>query len=742
VELYTNFKQYTFLYSIKYLTCMTVSTILDFPSNISQITTGLFDPLTKLLITGHENGSVLTWNIDDGSYEKLLSSKTDVRTISASENGHISVGYRSGSFFIVNLADGEVKYSQIPGDNRFNRIWNSVWIDNDDIILTSTYGKIRVVELENLEVKNETLIRGHLHSIFALDKYNGYIISGDWNGDIFIWEYNSGEYTQVQKLGVLGTIQDISWRNENGFAVICDTGKIFYFEKKSAEEKTWRLVVQLDITVGGGSCIDINQDGTAIFGGNKENIIQYDIQSNQTKIINIKSSIKIISENDDVYILTLNGLYHFKKKDIEIDDELIKYRFVKIGLLGTSQTGKTTFCNWVSHDAVEKMPSTFGKKIWRWDLDDNKKIIFHDHGGQETVMETFLPTLKDTDVILFFFKKIQKETFFRAKELYDKIKYDLPETIKTYFVQTFIDQDLNDLLGIPLEKMIKDKEIPYIINVSPLEKIGLKEFEDAVLNEIKWDETKLIIETPYIQEIENLIIEITKTGYPSYDFYRFKSMLEEKIGYPITIHHLEFLLSEYTNQGIIEYYPKVIKEIIFNDTILNELRTNVPNYINANNGFININDLISYFGKKNYIAILDEMYKKFKLSIHDGDKRIFPVFLSDNELELEKIYIDNLSLSEKNTLKIGYKRIDLYNLIQFFSDVRLQCHRINKREGLFKWDVNAYIYYRFDEKKSVFDDDHIIITYIIAGSNLKMQERLEYSFKEIIDSLYGPIQGD
>ena len=33
-----------------------------------------------------------------------------------------------------------------------------------------------------------------------------------------------------------------------------------------------------------------------------------------------------------------------------------------------------------------------------------RRIIFHDHGGQETVLGTYLPFLTDSDIILIFFQ--------------------------------------------------------------------------------------------------------------------------------------------------------------------------------------------------------------------------------------------------------------------------------------------------------------------------------------------------
>ena len=79
-------------------------------------------------------------------------------------------------------------------------------------------------------------------------------------------------------------------------------------------------------------------------------------------------------------------------------------------------------------------------------------------------------------------------------------------------------------------------------------------------------------------------------------------------------------------------------------------------------------------------------------------------------------------------------------VITNISSKLIRIKKDDNKEGFFKWDLNAYIYYKFEEDTTIFGDNNLIITYIIAGNNLKMRKRLELSFNAIIDSSYGPIK--
>ena len=93
--------------------------------------------------------------------------------------------------------------------------------------------------------------------------------------------------------------------------------------------------------------------------------------------------------------------------------------------------------------------STFGKSIRSLNIpsEENieKRLIFHDHGGQEAVLETFIPFIKDSDIILIFFKQIDIGTYRVAKDILNEMNLHLDINTKIFFVQTFTDHELNQI---------------------------------------------------------------------------------------------------------------------------------------------------------------------------------------------------------------------------------------------------------------------------------------------------------
>jgi hypothetical protein len=75
--------------------------LLDLPADVPAITTEVMLNDEKTLITGHENGDVICWNLQDGSHKKILSFSTSVKTISYNDDDdEILIGYYSGGLYL------------------------------------------------------------------------------------------------------------------------------------------------------------------------------------------------------------------------------------------------------------------------------------------------------------------------------------------------------------------------------------------------------------------------------------------------------------------------------------------------------------------------------------------------------------------------------------------------------------------------------------------------------------------
>lgn len=715
-----------------------------FPKDFPPVTTGILLVGKNTLITGHENGFLVKWDLKDSSYIILHESDSPVTTISYSGGKKIAVGYHSGGLYVVELdKDHQIETLRSPKYSVNSRVWNTLWPNNNNLLLTSTYGEITPFWESNGKWKEEFMeLKGHSHSIFGIGSINGkYIASGDYKGNIIVWEFKDNEYRQVQRLGVVGNIQDIYWHNEERFAAITRTGKIYLIERESKDRKTWQTVVEVDVADYRGVCVNISEDGKTIFAGTKGELIQFDLPSYQSETTRIKDIKRIFSSGNQTYILTGKGLYVFENRPVEIKRELINYRFVKVSLLGHTQTGKTTFCKRILYGNIDNTYSTYGKRIFNWKLkeeDIERRIIFHDHGGQETVLDTFIPFIFDSDIILIFYKQIDKTTFNRSLAILNEVREKVSPNVPVYFIQTFIDHKLDDIPHGILDSLIENGEIEDFVKMSPKDNIGFAEFEEKVLKKINWDQARIMIQSPYVAGISKTLSVLRNKNYPVVLFDVFKQTYQEVIGEKVSEGHLRFLMEDYTNQGVIEYYPDISELIILDDENFNKMRTDIPIYADHMGGIVNINDLMKKFENEIFLAILDEMYLQSEIAIKNGDLRIFPHKLPQKPLEIQAEYKTDLDNQEPLELFVDYQDIKIGRLVELFSELHLQCIGLTKNEGLFAWEKNAYVYYFIQEKRKGAFEKYIRFSFWVGGEKEKTKERLRREAINAIERLFGP----
>lgn len=630
-----------------------------------------------------------------------------------------------------------------PRYTKYWRVWRTLWFAKDNLLMTSTYGEVKSYKFETNEEWEEIDLMGHSHSVFGIDSINSkYIVTGDYRGNLIIWEFKDDNFETIQMLGVIGTVQDICWYNENNFAVINKAGKIYLIESAGKEEKQWQVAVEVDVANTNGVCIEITDDGETVFAGTSAEIIQFDRSSQQAETTFTRNLSRIYTFREQIYYLNKQGLYAFERRPVEIKKELINYRFNKISLLGHTGTGKTTFCNGLIYGDIDNIYSTFGKKILNWELNGDgskKRIIFHDHGGQETVLDTFIPFLKDSDIIMIFYKQTDKTTFDRALEILDEIQEKIGDSIKIYLTQTFVDHKLNEIPEDIAMRLIKDKRIFDIIKMSPKEKIGFDEFKEKILDKIDWDNSRIMIQSPYIDGISKTFAIIHEKDYPVIAFDEFKWIYQDTINQTISARHLKFLLEDYTNQGIIEYYPNISNLIIFNDDTFNKMRTEIPILVDHLDGIVSIDYLKEKFDIEELLEILDEMYLQSRIAIKNGDLRIFPHKLSEKPIKIPEEYKEDLIKEESLDIYVNFQKIEIDRLIELLSELNLQCIDVTKNEGLFAWEKNAYVYYFMQEDRRGIFERYIKFVYTIGGNKQRTKERLEKEFSTIIERLYGPV---
>lgn len=712
-----------------------------------NVTAGLYIPEKNLLITGHSYGVVLIHEIDTGINKEILRIPGGrITSISMSPHMNISIGSQTGALFSFALTDTQNIVELIPPSySKSSRIWTSTWVSEKTLLVGSTYGKLIRIKTDEDEEEDFYRFGGHEHSIFGLDKTdNKYVVSGDYRGRVLVWKTNS-ELEKIQAFEIGECVQDIAWFKDQALAIVTKPGTIHYFESTDEEnEGPLRWMYKVNLATGYGQCIAFSEDGTSIYAGTSKEIIQFDLDTLSASHIPEKNVVHIYMRNSRMNVLTSDALLEYEIAPVDIEIEYVKFKHIKISLLGYTGVGKSTLCNRLITGESGSEKSTFGKKLWTWiprKIDDLEcRIVLHDHGGQDSVLGTYLPFLYDSDIILILYKKTDRLTFERAVSALDALEGTFPDMPRVIFVQTFIDHDLDDIEAKSiLDEMIRTGRITRQIDVSPTTGKGLDNLKKHLQDLIDWDTSRIVIKSEIAKRVQDLIFEVASEGVAQISLDTLRLKYHKKFGEPILWYHLQFLLRNLTSEGIIEYHPGILDSVIINDPNYNILRSKIPIYVRNNHGIVSFKALMSEFRKApEFVDVLDEVYIQYGLCIKNDDIRIYPELLEDLPVSLPKTL---RNLMRSNTINRTHvfqpmKRL-FYPIIQRLSELNLQCVTASKKGGIFSWKENAVIYYTLTDKPDEFTGDRLHATWYIGGRKKDVCLRLNEEFERILISLLG-----
>ena len=719
-----------------------LSHLVKFPKESPVATTGVFFPAKGMLVTGHENGVVVLWDLSKGGEpRKLFECSSKIETISSSPKDEWVLGSHAGDI-VVFSPDGRPTVVELPTYEVHSRIWKSVWLNENAFAVSSTYGEIRLF-VRSGEQWIPTRLQGHTDSVFGLGKSSsGLLTTGDYYGNILVWAPKDGSYTAVQKIKIQSGTEDLTWLKDDVFAAINRAGKIYLFERAVDQEYNWKSVYEVKDATSFGTSVNITEDGKTVFAGTTTEVIQFDIETQQVDSIGISGTRKIFSSGDDVFVLTSYGLQHFKRRPVEVRPDLIKYKYFKIGLVGHTGVGKSTLCNFVTTGSPGDLISTIGKKIWNWELPkDNsleKRLILHDHGGQETVLSTFLPFLLDSDIVLILWQQNDVTTLKKALQVYDELEPKLADRVKVFFVQTHIDEKMGEFDEGTIEELIKKGKITDNLKVCPKDGKGVEELKASVLKEISWDNARIIVQTVNANGVLQTIMALQEKNVTTISLEQFVEHYEKITGLRISKTHLKFLLRDYSNQGIIEYNPEILDLIIFNEPEYNRLKTDIPIHVMKKNGIVTVQELSSEFKDSRFLPVIDAMYLKYRIAIENFEQRIFPELLSEKPIEISEKFADYLKETPTNTKLLLDQKIDTERLLEALSELKLRCIDASKRSGLFSWEENALIYYSFERTGNFFDKFFVRCDYRVGGKKKQICDRLNGEFVSVVERLFGP----
>lgn len=718
------------------------SVLLNFPKDGPNVTAGVFLYDGQLLVTGHTNGLVLLWNLRDKTCRKLYSCSDIIQAISCSPKNELVIGSHAGDLVIVTL-DGNVSTIKPGAKTVQDRVWKCEWINENKFVMTSTYGEIAIFTRDSSGNWNKENIYGHGHSVFGLaaSSDKAYLATGDYQGNIFIHDAKQ-DFRVFERLKVNGNIQGLSWYKNESFAAINSDGRIYIFDR----DHEWKQVSDIQNATGFGNSVCMTNDGQSLFAGTMTEVIQFDNANLQSDSIDISGTVQVFCHNTSVYVLTRYSFLKFERKPVDVKVDLVKFRYMKIGVVGRTRVGKSTLCSQIVYGYPGDGISTQGKKVWTWNLGKignlDSKIMFYDYGGQETALSTYLPFLLDSDFILILFSQIDKHSFDEALRIFDKLSKKVSDRTRFFLIQTYTDQPVMPEIDFrKIDSLTKDGRVISNVRVSALKGSGICELKSALEKEISWPTSRIMIQNVYSDAVLRTILSLQANNATALSLNNFmKQFAESNPQLSVLKTHVRFLLESYGNQGMIEYDPKVLDLIVINDPEYNRLKSEVPIVIMQHDGIASIESLRREFEKNKYFDALDAMYLRYKIAIENYELRIFPELLKEDAIVVPGKFSEYLKPGVSETKFMPPQKISTEGLIDALSELKMRCIDASKNDGLFSWDENATIYYSFEKTGTALDGFHLKASYRIGGKNPQICGRLKKVFLTIIEQLYGPFE--
>lgn len=718
-----------------------ITTLFDFPADIPRIKSASLLNDDSIVVTGHKNGFLALWRIGQKDPIKKFNLRSEIECITISSKNKVLIGCNSGDIYFLDSEEPyEVTLIRKGERDKFSRIWRLKWVDDNSFIATSTFGNVLNFKRSHEGLWNSEQLVAHSNSVFGLDFKEGYLATGDYRGLIVIWKMDDGKFTETGRVRTIGPIEDIKWNTKTSISAVTSSGHVYYMEF-DLNKSEWNIVFDAFVALEKGKSIHFTNSGNDIVAIAGDELLHISLSSQQVKKHDLKDGVSIygISSNR-IAVITQRSIVQIEIHDILVPDSLIKYKFAKISLIGHTGVGKSTLCDTIIGAGEYDKQSTYGKKVWEWNLaigSEDRRILFHDHGGQETVMYTYLPFITDSDILMLLFKKNDVSTFNKIENLIPRIKSFVSEKTKMMLVETWVDQDMDETPKGNVDKLIKEGSIKYCLPVSATNNIGVQELKDALIKEIDWDKARVVIQSKESENTMSLISELQSDQIFTLKFDEVHSMYNERWNH-ISKVHLDFLLRNFSSEGIIEYYPDASEFIIFGGKNYTELRSKIPIFARGKNGIVKISDMEKEFSTlPYYVKIIDYLFQEYRVHIKNGDLRIFPELLRNGDISpIEK----DITFDKNRSFFIEVESSNIRHelLIQALSELNLQCIDLTSNQGMFAWENNAYLYYLFQRSGDPLQGVKTRFTFYLSGEKDKYVQRLKENFKLIIESLYGP----
>ncbi len=383
--------------------------------------------------------------------------------------------------------------------------------------------------------------------------------------------------------------------------------------------------------------------------------------------------------NNEVVVLTGEDLVLVNEDLFETPDDFINYKYINVGIVGFTDTGKSTFCYKLIYDEYkDDLKTTSGTLIWNLDLEESKKVFIKDLPGQHDEINYYFPKLKNCDLIIAMCKIKDsitpwKNTIAMCVELRENIGVE-----NFIFIRSKSDDREKARKNTIMETLEEEGFNPdYLVDVSAKEGDGIEDIKEILKQDIFWEECKISVENRIKTQLLTAIGSVRATNNEKIKMEHLEVPGFESINPDV----LESFVKKLSEEDLIYYIPNR-KEILLDTETMGEIESFLLNLFSEREGLYYEADLKREL-KQEFNSIEEEdllyYYEQFINYLEDSDKLLL---LADDVFIIKEKLRNSIDI-QSNLLCTEFKiknNITVSQILNFIEKEPLKIKDVSKNQ--------------------------------------------------------------
>lgn len=445
-------------------------------------------------------------------------------------SNHEIVGHSyKGDVFLFDCLNNELYPIREGYSSSRSNMYQIASVDSNQFVTCGNYGSFWFFNRRNDGSWEITFVNfSSQHAHFALKVYNkelkSYIVN-NYVGSTNLMD-NSGAV--IKTLGNFDSNLQNLIIQEDLIVAVDYFGNAHLYSKSTSGEFIYRKIQTIDCDSKTGIYPHVIFANGFFFAAFPNSLWKFEPALTSIQKMDIFCQ-DICNINNEVAILTKNSIILVNSDKFFTPTDFINYKYITIGIIGYTDSGKSTFCYRLIYDEYkDDLSTTSGTLTWNLDLDNDKKIFIKDIPGQHDEIGFYFPKLKRCDLILGMCKiKDSIKPWRETIEMCDTIR-------KNYGVKNFIFlRSKSDDKVKAREEAIKEELQKYgfdpklLFDVSAKDNTGIAQVNETLKTPSFWEnckistenkiKTKLMLKIGEVRASKQKMIKLEHLKVPDYE---------------------------------------------------------------------------------------------------------------------------------------------------------------------------------------------------------------------------------